>query len=101
RAASWEDDETDARDDADAQAAYATLERQVAPLFYARDDAGHSRAWLAMVRASLEEISPRFSAARMILPYFPDLYGFTGLGRINHEQVGAFRSPPITVSTRE
>ena len=33
--------------------------------------------------------------------YFRDLYGFTDLTRIDHEQVGAVRSPPITVATGE
>jgi hypothetical protein len=32
---------------------------------------------------------------------FRDLYGFTDLTRIDHEQVGAVRSPPITAATRE
>jgi hypothetical protein len=32
---------------------------------------------------------------------FRDLYGCTDLARIDHEQVGAVRSPAITVVTRE
>jgi hypothetical protein len=33
--------------------------------------------------------------------YLRDLYGLTDLTRIDHEQVGAVHSPPITVATRE
>jgi starch phosphorylase len=58
--------EQDARD---AGALYDLLEREILPLFHARDAAGIPRAWLARVRASLRTIGPRFCAARMLDDY--------------------------------
>jgi starch phosphorylase len=74
RAARWGDDHVEDRNDADARATHELIERQIAPLFYARDAAGYPRAWLAMVRASIRAIGPRFSATRMAREYFRDVY---------------------------
>jgi starch phosphorylase len=58
-----------AQDAHDAAAFYDLLEREVLPLFHARDATGIPRAWLARVRASLRTIGPRFSATRMLDEY--------------------------------
>ena len=63
-----------ARDEADAAALYAVLEDQVVPTFADRDADGVPRAWVAMVKASLASIGPRFCATRMVREYVRDVY---------------------------
>ncbi len=61
----------DARDGAEL---YRLLEEEVVPEFYARDEAGLPRAWLARVRASLKTVGPGFGAGRMIADYVERMY---------------------------
>ena len=44
------------------------------PTFYERDGEGLPRAWLALVRASLSKLTPRFSANRMMREYVTTIY---------------------------
>ncbi len=53
---------------------YRILEEEVVPTFYARDEGGPPRAWLAMVRASIRSIAPRFTSARMLEDYVAGVY---------------------------
>ncbi len=53
---------------------YRTLEEEVIPTFYVRESGAPPRAWLAMVRASLRSIAPRFTAARMLDDYVEQIY---------------------------
>jgi starch phosphorylase len=69
------DDDHGAQDSRDGAELYRLLEEEVAPQFYARDDAGVPREWLARVRASLRTNLPQFSAARMVHDYRDRLYG--------------------------
>ena len=69
------DDDHGAQDSRDGAELYRLLEEEVAPRFYARDDAGVPREWLARVRASLRTNLPQFSAARMVHDYRDRLYG--------------------------
>jgi starch phosphorylase len=57
------------QDERDADALYRTLEDQVVPLFYERDNQGIPRGWVERVRASLRTIGPRFTATRMLHDY--------------------------------
>ncbi len=50
-----------AQDDRDAEMLRELLSTEVIPAFYERDDAECSARWLAMMRASLMTIAPRFS----------------------------------------
>lgn len=63
-----------AHDARDAETLYTLLEREIVPLFYTRDEAGLPRQWLARVRRSMAELTPRFSANRMVMQYVDDLY---------------------------
>jgi len=63
-----------AQDARDAETFYRTLEEQVKPEFYERDERGLPRAWLARVRASLRSIGPAFSADRMLADYVARCY---------------------------
>ena len=62
------------RDDADAAALYAVLEKQVLPAYYERDEAGLPQRWIALMRESIAELGPRFGTARMAAEYVERLY---------------------------
>ncbi len=53
---------------------YGILERQVAPLFYRRDDDGTASDWLKKVKRSVARLAPKVSASRMLAEYVEDLY---------------------------
>ena len=53
---------------------YALLEQQVVPQFYERDVEGIPRSWVARMRASLSQLTPRFSSNRMVAEYLEQLY---------------------------
>ncbi len=53
---------------------FELLERQVVPEFYERDAEGIPRAWVARIRASLAQLTPRFSSNRMLAEYLQQLY---------------------------
>ena len=63
-----------ARDAADAEALYRCLEREVIPLFYDRDGDGVPTRWTAVMKRSIETVTPRFSARRMLKQYVTELY---------------------------
>jgi starch phosphorylase len=65
-------------DAADADALYQVLEREVVPCFYAHDASGVPQAWLAKMRASVTELTPRFSANRMLREYVTTYYAHLG-----------------------
>lgn len=53
---------------------YALLEGSIAPEFYDRDGAGIPRRWVARVRRSMVELTPRFSSDRMVREYVERAY---------------------------
>lgn len=62
------------QDALDAEALYATLEREVVPEFYDRDGDGLPRAWLARIRRSMATLTPRYSSTRMAHDYLTKAY---------------------------
>jgi glycogen phosphorylase len=58
----------DDQDAADAAALYDVLEREVLPSYEDRP------RWLAMMRASIERLGPRFNTNRMVREYVEDMY---------------------------
>jgi starch phosphorylase len=65
----------DEGDDArDAETLFKLLEQEIVPGFYDRDAEGLPRAWLARVRASLSQLTHRFSANRMLDEYVNGYY---------------------------
>ena len=56
-------------DAAEAEALYDLLEREVIPEFYARDNNGIPKAWVARMRESMAQLTPRFSANRTVREY--------------------------------
>jgi starch phosphorylase len=61
-------------DEAEAEALYRLLEREVAPAFYERDGGGVPLRWVEMMRASIRHVGTQFGARRMLLDYFRDCY---------------------------
>ncbi len=70
-----------ATDEADANALYTLLEREVVPAFYDRDALGVPRRWLALVKQAIASVTPRFSSRRMLKDY------------VRHAYAPAFRPP--------
>ncbi|MCZ7626862.1 MAG: DUF3417 domain-containing protein [Candidatus Methylomirabilota bacterium] len=61
-------------DAAEAEALYALLEREVIPAFYTRDANGMPGAWVARMRASMAQLTPRFAAGRAVREYTEQHY---------------------------
>jgi starch phosphorylase len=61
-------------DAAEAEALYDLLERDVVPEFYARDGQGIPTAWVARMRNSMADLTPRFSADRAVREYTEQHY---------------------------
>ncbi|WP_242402707.1 alpha-glucan family phosphorylase, partial [Komagataeibacter kakiaceti] len=62
------------RDAQDAESLYATLEREIIPLFYQRDGNGIPQQWVGMMRESMARLTPRFSASRTVRDYTQGYY---------------------------
>src|SRR6202034_1624465 len=56
-------------DAAEAESLYAVLEKEVIPEFYARDEHGIPRRWVARMRESMARLTPQFSAHRTLREY--------------------------------
>ena len=61
-------------DAAEAVTLYERLERKVIPEFYARDEQGIPRAWVARIRESMARLTPQFSANRTVREYTEEHY---------------------------
>jgi starch phosphorylase len=61
-------------DAVEAEALYTLLEREVIPLFYARDSSGRPREWTAMMTASIRRLGGAFSTGRMVREYAERAY---------------------------
>jgi starch phosphorylase len=66
--------EDPAWDDAEAEALYALLEREVIPEFYERNEKGMPSKWLERIRESMAQLTPEFSATRAIRKYTENHY---------------------------
>jgi len=69
-----ENEHSPLRDELDAEQLYELLEHAIAPEFYARDAAALPRAWLERVRASMQRLTARYSADRMLREYVEGSY---------------------------
>ena len=61
-------------DAGDAESLYRTLEQQVVPLFYARDEAGLPRRWIAMMKRAIQTLAPQYNSDRMVEEYARKIY---------------------------
>jgi len=69
-----EHDSDPAWDAAEAEALYNLLEREVIPEFYSRNEQGIPAAWVARMRESMAQLTPRFSADRTVREYTEQHY---------------------------
>ena len=53
---------------------FELLEQEVVPLFYERDGDDLPRGWIAMMRRSMEWLTPRFGTHRMVAEYDEQFY---------------------------
>ena len=58
----------------EAEALYDLLEKEVVPAFYNRDKRGIPIAWVAKMRASMLQLTPRFSSNRTVREYVERYY---------------------------
>jgi starch phosphorylase len=61
-------------DSEEARQLYRLLEEEIVPCFYARDDQGIPKSWVASMRASMARLVPQFSANRMMREYVDKMY---------------------------
>lgn len=61
-------------DATEAETLYAMLEREVIPEFYARDERGLPRRWVARMRESMARLTPTFSTNRAVRQYTDEHY---------------------------
>jgi starch phosphorylase len=50
------------------------LEKQVIPLYYARNGHGYSEEWVRKSKQSMKSLIPRFNSARMVMDYVQNYY---------------------------
>ena len=65
------DDEADRRE---SESMYAILTEEVIPRYYDRDDQDVPRAWVAMMKRSIQTLVPLFSSDRMVAEYAERIY---------------------------
>jgi len=58
----------------DAESLYRTLEVEVIPLFYSRDDSGLPRNWIAMMKRAIQTLAPKYNSDRMVEEYARKIY---------------------------
>jgi starch phosphorylase len=61
-------------DQRDADALFAVLEREVVPLYYARDAEGIPRGWIRRVKRAIRTLAWRYNADRMVKDYVEQCY---------------------------
>ena len=64
----------------DARTLLDTLENEIIPLFYKRDDQGVPQEWLKKVKTSMARLTPEYSTNRMVRSYVEKYY--TELGNV-------------------
>ena len=62
------------QDQLDAATIYTMLEREIIPLYYAKNSKGYSPEWIQYIKNSVTKITPRFTMKRMIDDYFDKFY---------------------------
>jgi starch phosphorylase len=62
------------QDEVESEALYNLLEKNVAPLFYERDEENLPRRWIAKMKASMKQLCPVFNTNRMVTEYAERFY---------------------------
>ena len=58
----------------DAESLYRTLELEVVPLYYHRDQDGIPRQWIAMMKRAIQTLAPKYNSDRMVEEYARNIY---------------------------
>lgn len=61
-------------DAADSESLYSVLENELIPAYYATDESGMRREWIARMRNSIATLTPQFSTDRMVTDYLEQIY---------------------------
>lgn len=67
-------DSNQLQDELDAETLYSTLENEIIPMFYERNDKGYSPEWVRWIKNNLAEIAPHYANKRMLDDYFEKYY---------------------------
>jgi len=62
------------QDAQDAESLYTTLEREIIPLYYDRDERDIAHEWIVRIKESWKTNIPQFSTRRMVKEYVERLY---------------------------
>lgn len=62
------------QDDADSKSLYETLEREIIPLFYNRDERGVPTGWVKVMKESIKSLAPVYGTHRMLKEYMEKMY---------------------------
>ena len=62
------------QDQLDAATIYQILEKEIIPLYYAKNSKGYSPEWIQYIKNSVTKITPRFTMKRMMDDYFDKFY---------------------------
>jgi starch phosphorylase len=62
------------QDQRDGEALFHTLEKEVIPLYYGRDQDGLPLAWIARMKHAIRTLGWRFDADRMVMDYLRACY---------------------------
>jgi len=65
---------TNHHDESDAKELFDLLENQVVPAFYQVDQEGRPMDWIKIIRASMDQLTPHYSANRMVREYVEEFY---------------------------
>jgi glycogen phosphorylase len=64
----------DYQDEIESHQFYDTLEKQIIPLYYTRNEDKLPRQWISMVKNSMKKLGPKFNTHRMVEEYFAKYY---------------------------
>ena len=67
-------EDTERRDQMEADSLFGLLERQIVPLFYDRGDDGVPHGWIDRMRTNWRTLGPQVTAQRMVRDYTQELY---------------------------
>ncbi len=62
------------QDDADSQSIYETLEKEILPLYYARNEQGIPVGWVKRMKESIRTLTPVYGTHRMVQDYVAAMY---------------------------
>ena len=62
------------QDQLDAATIYQMLEKEIIPMYYAKNSKGYSPEWIQTIKNSVTKITPRFTTKRMMDDYFEKFY---------------------------